>query len=88
MRYSFRQKTKNSDSLKVILYFHNITKELAPTGYLSSILLVFDSRSNFLYTDNSNVFLLGNDTYSDFQLTKFYGLQKSVLRKNHYRKPH
>ena len=37
-----------------------------------------------LYTDNSNVFLLGNDTYSDFSANEdFYGLQKEVF----YEKP-
>lgn len=83
VNYFSVKRRKNSDSLKVILYFHNITKELAPTAtcllyYLSLIL------DQILYTDNSNVFLLGNDTYSDFSANEdFYGLQKEVF----YEKP-
>ena len=83
VNYFSVKRRKNSDGLKVILYFHNITKELAPTAtcllyYLSLIL------DQILYTDNSNVFLLGNDTYSDFSANEdFYGLQKEVF----YEKP-
>lgn len=83
VNYFSVKRRKNSDSLKVILYFYDIDKELAPLAtrllrYLSLIL------GQILYTDNSNIFLLGNDTYSDFSVNEdFYGLQKEVF----YEKP-
>lgn len=83
VNYFSVKRRKNSDSLKVILYFHNITKELAP---LATCLLRYSSLilDQILYTDNSNIFLLGNDTYSDFSANEdFYGLQKEVF----YEKP-
>ena len=83
VNYFSVKRRKNSDSLKVILYFHNIAKELAPlaTRLLHYLSLILDQ---ILYTDNSNVFLLGNDTYSDFSANEdFYGLQKEVF----YEKP-
>ena len=82
VNYFSVKRRKNSDSLKVILYFHNITKELAP---LATCLLRYSSLilDQILYTDNSNVFLLGNDTYSDFSANEdFYGLLKEVFYKN------
>ena len=82
VNYFSVKRRKNSDSLKVILYFHNITKELAP---LATCLLRYSSLilDQILYTDNSNVFLLGNDTYSDFSYNEdFYGLLKEVFYKN------
>ena len=82
VNYFSVKRRKNSDSLKVILYFHNITKELAPlaTRLLRYSSLILDQ---ILYTDNSNVFLLGNDTYSDFSYNEdFYGLLKEVFYKN------
>ena len=83
VNYFSVKRRKNSDSLKVILYFHDIAKELAPlaTCLLRYLSLILDQ---ILYTDNSNVFLLGNDTYSDFSANEdFYGLQKEVF----YEKP-
>ena len=83
VNYFSVKRRKNSDSLNVILYFHNIAKELAPlaTCLLRYLSLILDQ---ILYTDNSNVFLLGNDTYSDFSVNEdFYGLQKEVF----YEKP-
>mgnify|MGYP001790246779 CR=1 FL=1 len=83
VNYFSVKRRKNSDSLNVILYFHNIAKELAPlaTCLLRSLSLILDQ---ILYTDNSNVFLLGNDTYSDFSVNEdFYGLQQEVF----YEKP-
>ena len=83
VNYFSVERRKNLDSLNVILYFHNIAKELAPlaTCLLRYLSLILDQ---ILYTDNSNVFLLGNDTYSDFLANKdFYGLQKEVF----YEKP-
>ena len=83
VKYFSVKRRKNSDSLKVILYFHDIAKELAPlaTCLLRYLSLILDQ---ILYTDNSNVFLLGNDTYSDFSANEdFYGLQKEVF----YEKP-
>ena len=82
VNYFSVKRRKNSDSLNVILYFHNIAKELAPltTCLLRYLSLILDQ---ILYTDNSNVFLLGNDTYSDFSANKdFYGLQKEVFYEN------
>ena len=79
VNYFSVERRKNLDSLNVILYFHNIAKELAPlaTCLLRYLSLILDQ---ILYTDNSNVFLLGNDTYSDFSANKdFYGLQKEVF---------
>lgn len=86
VNYFSVKRRKNSDSLKVILYFHNIAKELAP---LATCLLRYSSLilDQILYTDNSNVFLLGNDTYSDFSVNEdFYGLQKEVFYENPLRK--
>ncbi|MBB1536132.1 hypothetical protein HG462_002055 [Candidatus Saccharibacteria bacterium] len=83
VNYFSVKRRKNSDSLNVILYFHNIAKELTPlaTCLLRYLSLILDQ---ILYTDNSNVFLLGNDTYSDFLANEdFYGLQKEVF----YEKP-
>ena len=83
VNYFSVKRRKNSDSLNVILYFHNIAKELTPlaTCLLYYLSLILDQ---ILYTDNSNVFLLGNDTYSDFSANEdFYGLQKEVF----YEKP-
>ena len=83
VNYFSVKRRKKSDSLNVILYFHNIAKELAPlaTCLLRYLSLILDQ---ILYTDNSNVFLLGNDTYSDFSANEdFYGLQKEVF----YEKP-
>lgn len=83
VNYFSVKRRKNSDSLNVILYFHNIAKELTPlaTCLLRYLSLILDQ---ILYTDNSNVFLLGNDTYSDFSANEdFYGLQKEVF----YEKP-
>ena len=83
VNYFSVKRRKNSDSLNVILYFHNIAKELAPltTCLLRYLSLILDQ---ILYTDNSNVFLLGNDNYSDFSANEdFYGLQKEVF----YEKP-
>ena len=83
VNYFSVKRRKNSDSLKVILYFHNIAKEAAllATCLLRYLSLILDQ---ILYTDNSNVFLLGNDTYSDFSVNEdFYGLQKEVF----YEKP-
>ena len=83
VNYFSVKRRKNSDGLKVILYFHNIAMELAPlsTRLLHYLSLILDQ---ILYTDNSNVFLLGNDTYSDFSANEdFYGLQKEVF----YEKP-
>ena len=83
VNYFSVKRRKKSDSLNVILYFHNIAKELAPlaTCLLRYLSLILDQ---ILYTDNSNVFLLGNDTYSDFSVNEdFYGLQKEVF----YEKP-
>ena len=82
VNYFSVKRRKNSDSLNVILYFQNIAKELAPlaTCLLRYLSLILDQ---ILYTDNSNVFLLGNDTYSDFSANKdFYGLQKEVFYEN------
>lgn len=79
VNYFSVKRRKNSDSLKVILYFHNIAKELAP---LATCLLRYSSLilDQILYTDNLNVFLLGDDTYSDFSANEdFYGLQKEVF---------
>ena len=83
VNYFSVKRRKNSDSLKVILYFYDIDKELAPlaTRLLRYLSLILDQ---ILYTDNSNIFLLGNDTYSDFSVNEdFYGLQKEVF----YEKP-
>lgn len=83
VNYFSVKRRKNSDGLKVILYFQNIDKKLAPlaTCLLHYLSLILDQ---ILYTDNSNVFLLGNDTYSDFSANEdFYGLQKEVF----YEKP-
>ena len=83
VNYFSVKRRKNSDSLNVILYFHNIAKELTPlaTCLLRYLSLILDQ---ILYTDNSNVFLLGDDTYSDFSVNEdFYGLQKEVF----YEKP-
>ena len=83
VNYFSVKRRKNSDSLKVILYFYDIDKELAPlaTRLLRYLSLILDQ---ILYTDNSNIFLLGNDTYSDFSANEdFYGLQKEVF----YEKP-
>lgn len=83
VNYFSVKRRKNSDSLKVILYFQNIAKGLAPlaTCLLRYLSLILDQ---ILYTDNSNIFLLGNDTYSDFSVNEdFYGLQKEVF----YEKP-
>lgn len=83
VNYFSVKRRKNSDSLNVILYFHNIAKELTPlaTCLLRYLSLILDQ---ILYTDNSNVFLLGNDTYSDFSANEdFYGPQKEVF----YEKP-
>ena len=83
VNYFSVKRRKNSDSLNVILYFRNIAKEVAPlaTCLLRYLSLILDQ---ILYTDNSNVFLLGNDTYSDFSANEdFYGLQKEVF----YEKP-
>ena len=79
VNYFSVKRRKNSDSLKVILYFYDIAKELAPlaTRLLRYLSLILDQ---ILYTDNSNIFLLGNDTYSDF--SAFYGLQKEVFYEN------
>lgn len=82
VNYFSVKRRKNSDSLNVILYFHNIAKELTPlaTCLLRYLSLILDQ---ILYTDNSNVFLLGNDTYSDFLANEdFYGLQKEVFYEN------
>lgn len=82
VNYFSVKRRKNSDSLNVILYFHNIAKELAPlaTCLLRYLSLILDQ---ILYTDNSNVFLLGNDTYSDFSANEdFCGLQKEVFYEN------
>ena len=82
VNYFSVKRRKNSDSLKVILYFHDIAKELAPlaTCLLRYLSLILDQ---ILYTDNSNAFLLGNDTYSDFSANEdFYGLQKEVFYEN------
>lgn len=82
VNYFSVKRRKNSDSLKVILYFHNIAKEAAPlaTCLLRYLSLILDQ---ILYMDNSNVFLLGNDTYSDFSANEnFYGLQKEVFYEN------
>lgn len=82
VNYFSVKRRKNSDSLNVILYFHNIAKELAPltTCLLHYLSLILDQ---ILYTDNSNIFLLGNDTYSDFSANEdFYGLQKEVFYEN------
>ena len=83
VNYFSVKRRKNSDGLKVILYFYDIDKELAPlaTCLLHYLSLILDQ---ILYTDNSNVFSLGNDTYSDFSANEdFYGLQKEVF----YEKP-
>lgn len=83
VNYFSVKRRKNSDSLNVILCFHNIAKELAPlaTCLLRYLSLILDQ---ILYTDNSSIFLLGNDTYSDFSVNEdFYGLQKEVF----YEKP-
>ena len=83
VNYFSVKRRKNSDGLKVILYFQNIDKKLAPlaTCLLHYLSLILDQ---ILYTDNSNVFLLGNDNYSDFSANEdFYGLQKEVF----YEKP-
>ena len=83
VNYFSVKRRKNSDSLNVILYFRNIAKEVAPlaTCLLRYLSLILDQ---ILYTDNSNVFLLGNNTYSDFSANEdFYGLQKEVF----YEKP-
>lgn len=82
VNYFSVKRRKNSDSLKVILYFQNIDKKLAPlaTCLLYYLSLILDQ---ILYTDNSNIFLLGNDTYSDFSANEdFYGLQKEVFYEN------
>lgn len=82
VNYFSVKRRKNSDSLKVILYFYDIDKELAPlaTRLLRYLSLILDQ---ILYTDNSNIFLLGNDTYSDFSVNEdFYGLQKEVFYEN------
>lgn len=82
VNYFSVKRRKNSDSLNVILYFHNIAKELTPlaTCLLHYLSLILDQ---ILYTDNSNFFLLGNDTYSDFSANEdFYGLQKEVFYEN------
>ena len=82
VNYFSVKRRKNSDSLKVILYFQNIAKGLAPlaTCLLRYLSLILDQ---ILYTDNSNIFLLGNDTYSDFSANEdFYGLQKEVFYEN------
>lgn len=82
VNYFSVKRRKNSDSLNVILYFHNIAKELTPlaTCLLHYLSLILDQ---ILYTDNSNIFLLGNDTYSDFSANEdFYGLQKEVFYEN------
>ena len=82
VNYFSVKRRKNSDSLKVILYFQNIAKGLAPlaTCLLHYLSLILDQ---ILYTDNSNIFLLGNDTYSDFSANEdFYGLQKEVFYEN------
>lgn len=82
VNYFSVKRRKNSDSLKVILYFYDIAKELAPlaTRLLRYLSLILDQ---ILYTDNSNIFLLGNDTYSDFSANEdFYGLQKEVFYEN------
>ena len=82
VNYFSVKRRKNSDCLKVILYFHNIANELAPlaTCLLHYLSLILDQ---ILYTDNSNIFLLGNDTYSDFSVNEdFYGLQKEVFYEN------
>lgn len=86
VNYFSVKRRKNSDSLKVILYFYNIAKGLAPlaTRLLRYLSLILDQ---ILYTDNSNVFLLGNDTYSDFSANEdFYGLQKEVFYENQLQK--
>lgn len=86
VNYFSVKRRKNSDSLKVILYFYDIAKELAPlaTRLLRYLSLILDQ---ILYTDNSNIFLLGNDTYSDFSVNEdFYGLQKEVFYENPLRK--
>ena len=86
VNYFSVKRRKNSDSLKVILYFQNIAKGLAPlaTCLLRYLSLILDQ---ILYTDNSNAFLLGNDTYSDFSANEdFYGLQKEVFYENPLRK--
>ena len=86
VNYFSVKRRKNSDSLKVILYFYNIAKELAPlaTRLLRYLSLILDQ---ILYTDNSNIFLLGNDTYSDFSANEdFYGLQKEVFYENQLQK--
>ena len=83
VNYFSVKRRKNSDGLKVILYFYDIDKELAPlaTCLLHYLSLILDQ---ILYMDNSNVLLLGNDTYSDFSVNEdFYGLQKEVF----YEKP-
>ena len=82
VNYFSVKRRRSSDSLKVILYFHNIAKELAP---LATCLLHYSSLilDQILYMDNSNVLLLGNDTYSDFSVNEdFYGLQKEVFYEN------
>lgn len=82
VNYFSVKRRKNSDGLKVILYFQNIDKKLAPlaTCLLHYLSLILDQ---ILYTDNSNIFLLGNDTYSDFSANEdFYGLQKEVFYEN------
>ena len=82
VNYFSVKRRKNSDSLNVILYFYNVAKELTPlaTCLLRYLSLILDQ---ILYTDNSNVFLLGNDTYSDFSANEdFYGLQKEVFYEN------
>ena len=82
VNYFSVKRRKNSDSLNVILYFHNIAKEAAllATCLLRYLSLILDQ---ILYTDNSNIFLLGNDTYSDFSANEdFYGLQKEVFYEN------
>ena len=83
VNYFSVKRRKNSDSLKVILYFYDIDKELAPlaTRLLRYLSLILDQ---ILYTDNSNILLLGNDSYSDFSVNEdFYGLQIEVF----YEKP-
>lgn len=82
VNYFSVKRRKNSDGLKVILYFYDIDKELAPlaTCLLHYLSLILDQ---ILYMDNSNVLLLGNDTYSDFSVNEdFYGLQKEVFYEN------
>ena len=82
VNYFSVKRRKNSDGLKVILYFQNIDKKLAPpaTCLLHYLSLILDQ---ILYTDNSNIILLGNDTYSDFSANEdFYGLQKEVFYEN------